>query len=88
MRAHWQNEKDAIGRIQTLKEQRETLNRDLERETDLESASEIRYGRLPELERQITEATDALDSLQTDQTMLKEEVDQTMNEFYSKTLVI
>ncbi len=75
MKAHWQNEKDAISRIQVLKETREGLSRDLERETDLELAAEIRYGRLPEVERQITEATDALGALQSDKTMLKEEVD-------------
>ena len=47
----------------------------LERETDLDVAAEIRYGRIPELERRIDEATAHLDELQTGNRMLKEEVD-------------
>ena len=76
MKAHWQNEKDAIGRIRQLKEEIEGLHRDVDRETDLEKAAEIRYGRIPDLTRRIEEATDALALLQTEQTMLKEEVDE------------
>ncbi len=75
MLAHWTNEKDAIGRIQALKEELEGLRNDLEREEDLERAAEIRYGRIPELERQVEEASTALDGLQGGQRMLKEEVD-------------
>jgi ATP-dependent Clp protease ATP-binding subunit ClpB len=76
MLVHWENEKEAIGRIQGLKEQLEGLRGELERETDLEKAAEIRYGRIPELERQITAATEELGSLQGEQRMLKEEVDE------------
>ncbi|MFM7094696.1 MAG: AAA family ATPase, partial [Actinomycetota bacterium] len=46
-----------------------------ERETDLEKAAEIRYGRIPELERRISGATTHLDELQSSKRMLKEEVD-------------
>ena len=76
MKAHWQNEKDAIDRIRELKEQLEINRSELEREVDLEKASEIRYGVLPEIERQIAEASKALDELQATQKMLKEEVDE------------
>ena len=76
MKAHWQNEKDAIDRIRDLKEQLETNRSELEREDDLEKASEIRYGVLPEIERQIADASKALDELQATQKMLKEEVDE------------
>ncbi|MCE2808041.1 MAG: ATP-dependent chaperone ClpB [Actinobacteria bacterium] len=76
MKAHWQNEKDAIDRIRELKEQLENNRSQLEREDDLEKASEIRYGVLPEIERQISEALKALDELQATQKMLKEEVDE------------
>jgi len=76
MKAHWQNEKDAIDRIRELKEQLENNRSQLEREDDLEKASEIRYGVLPEIERQISEASKALDELQATQKMLKEEVDE------------
>jgi ATP-dependent Clp protease ATP-binding subunit ClpB len=75
MLAHWTNEKEAIGRIRALKEELEGLRNDLERESDLEKAAEIRYGRIPELEREIDAATAALDELQGSQRMLKEEVD-------------
>ncbi|MEX2293733.1 MAG: ATP-dependent chaperone ClpB [Acidimicrobiales bacterium] len=75
MLAHWTNEKEAIGRIRLLKEELEGLRTDLEREADLEKAAEIRYGRIPELEREVDEASAALDELQGGQRMLKEEVD-------------
>jgi ATP-dependent Clp protease ATP-binding subunit ClpB len=76
MVAHWQSEKDAIGTIRTLKEQLEEQRGELERETDLERAAEIRYGVIPDLERQVEEATKRLAELQADQKMLKEEVDE------------
>ena len=75
MLAHWTNEKDAIARIRGRKEELEGLRNDLEREADLEKAAEIRYGRIPELEREIDEATAALAELQGSLRMLKEEVD-------------
>ncbi len=76
MKAHWQSEKDAITAIRDLKEQLEQLRTDLEREGDLEKAAEIRYGRIPELEQQVDEATARLAELQAAQQMLKEEVDE------------
>ena len=76
MVAHWQSEKDAIDRIRELKEQLEAKRSELEREADLEKAAEIRYGQLPELERQVEDATARLAELQAEQKMLKEEVDE------------
>jgi ATP-dependent Clp protease ATP-binding subunit ClpB len=77
MLAHWNNEKEAIGRIRELKEQLEARRSEVERETDLERAAEIRYGQIPELERQVEEATRQLEELQSGgQRMLKEEVDE------------
>ncbi len=78
MTAHWQAEKQAITRIRELKEQleeRKATAERMEREGDLTGASTIRYGEVPDLERQIDEATDALDKLQAGQRFLKEEVD-------------
>jgi ATP-dependent Clp protease ATP-binding subunit ClpB len=75
MKAHWEAEKEAIDRIRTVKEELEQKRIELERETDLERAAEIRYGQIPELERRVGEATEALDVLQATQRMLKEEVD-------------
>jgi ATP-dependent Clp protease ATP-binding subunit ClpB len=76
MKAHWQGEKDAITRIRTLKEELEAHRSLLDREQDLTKAAEIRYGQIPELERSIDEATKKLEELQTEQKMLKEEVDE------------
>ncbi len=76
MVAHWQSEKEAIGRIRELKTELETRRGELEREIDLEKAAEIRYGVIPELEREVDEATKRLAELQGQQKMLKEEVDE------------
>jgi ATP-dependent Clp protease ATP-binding subunit ClpB len=76
MKAHWQSEKDQIAEIRGLKEELEGLRSEVERETDLERAAEIRYGRIPELERRVEEATARLAELQGDKKMLKEEVDE------------
>jgi len=78
MREHWQQEKDAILAIQNLKEELEQMrvNADnAEKSGDYQKASEIRYGRIPELETRISDATLHLDDLQSKQRMLKEEVD-------------
>ena len=75
MKQHWEGEREAIDAIRTLKEELEQLRTQLEREPDLNIAAEIRYGRIPELERRIDEATSHLDELQADNRMLKEEVD-------------
>ena len=75
MKVHWTAEKEAIAAIRTLKEELEALRSAVERETDLAKAAEISYGRIPELERRITGATEHLNTLQLGNRMLKEEVD-------------
>ncbi|WP_420452407.1 ATP-dependent Clp protease ATP-binding subunit [Ilumatobacter sp.] len=75
MREHWEDEKQAIDAIRNLKEELETLRNQVERETDLARAAEIRYGRIPDIERRIEDATVHLDELQQTKAMLKEEVD-------------
>ncbi|MEQ8440149.1 MAG: AAA family ATPase [Ilumatobacter fluminis] len=75
MKQHWEAEKQGIDAIRNLKEELEQLRTQIERETDLNLAAEIRYGRIPELERRIEEATAHLHHLQSEQPMLKEEVD-------------
>ncbi|MDQ1437010.1 MAG: ATP-dependent Clp protease ATP-binding subunit ClpB [Acidimicrobiaceae bacterium] len=76
MKAHWQQEKEAIAAIRSLKEELESLRNAVEREQDLERAAEIRYGQIPELEKQVDAATARLADLQREQKMLKEEVDE------------
>ena len=75
MTTHWEAERQAIGAIRSLKEELESLRAQMERETDLEKAAEIRYGRIPEIDRRIAAATEQLNALQHDTRMLKEEVD-------------
>ncbi len=75
MKQRWESEKAAIEAIRHLKEELEQLRSQVERETDLNLAAEIRYGRIPELERRVNDATAHLDELQSQQRMLKEEVD-------------
>ncbi len=78
MTAHWQAEKEAIASIQHLKGELEKQRGEAERlarEGDYARASEITYGVVPDLERQIEEATSRLDELQKSQRFLKEEVD-------------
>ena len=58
MKAQWENEKNAIGRVQQLREQIEDLNRQIEaaeRNYDLEKAAELKYGRLPQAQKQLEE---------------------------------
>jgi ATP-dependent Clp protease ATP-binding subunit ClpB len=79
MKAHWQEEKEAIDRIRKLKADLEAAHRELqlaERDNDLERAAEIRHGRIPSLQKELDQANDALAALQADQKMLKEEVDE------------
>src|ERR1700731_3363737 len=77
LKAHWQTEKDAIGRIRKLKEQIEQLKADeqrYERTGDLSKVAEIRYGKLSAAEKELKAAQDRLGELQKDHPMLKEEV--------------
>ncbi|WP_419944063.1 ATP-dependent Clp protease ATP-binding subunit [Candidatus Poriferisodalis sp.] len=75
LKAHWQAEKQAIDQIRSLKSESESLAGQVERETDLERAAEIRFGRLPEVNRRLDEAADELAELQSQQRILREEVD-------------
>ncbi|HEV2075946.1 MAG TPA: AAA family ATPase, partial [Thermoleophilaceae bacterium] len=78
MKAHWRGEKEAIEAIREAKERLEQAHRDAERAergADLQRAAELRYGEIPDLEREVREQEARLTELQTDRTMLKEEVD-------------
>ena len=55
-KAQWENEKNAIGKVQKLREELEAANAQLEkaqREYDLNKAAELQYGRIPELKKQL-----------------------------------
>ena len=71
----WQNEKNAIDIVRELKEQLETLRGEAdraERDGNLEKASELRYGRIPEIEKKLDAAVPQAEA--REDVMLKEEV--------------
>ncbi len=73
----WRTEKEHIAKISAVKEMLDQLRREAdraERDFELERASELRYGRIPELERRLATAESELSTLQHDGAMLKEEV--------------
>ena len=77
--AHWEQEKEAIHGSQKLKEELEQVRNEMLRAQqtgDYAKASELQYGRIPELERKIKEQETKLAELQKGQRMLKEEVDE------------
>ena len=56
MKAKWNNEKDAISKVQKLREEIEKVNSEIEkaeREYELNKAAELKYGKLPELQKQL-----------------------------------
>jgi len=79
LKAHWQAEKEAIGKIQALKEQIDAAKTEAEkteRVGDLQKAAELRYGQIPEAERALAAENERLNELQRDVKMLKEEVEE------------
>ena len=79
LRSHWEQEKDAIQAGRQLKEQLEKVRVEVEqaqRSGDYAAASELQYGRVPELEAKIKERERHLQGLQQVKSMLKEEVDE------------
>ncbi|HXO97897.1 MAG TPA: ATP-dependent chaperone ClpB [Chthoniobacterales bacterium] len=77
LKAQWQSEKQVIERSRKLQEQIENLKLELEqaqRQGDLGKASEIQYGRLPDLMKEFEAHNQRLAELQKSQQILKEEV--------------
>ncbi|MFQ6393517.1 ATP-dependent chaperone ClpB [Nocardia sp. KC 131] len=73
----WQNEKSAIDQVRVLKEQLETLRGEserAERDGDLGKAAELRYGRIPALEKELAAAEKTSAVAGDGEVMLKEEV--------------
>ena len=77
MRAHWEQEKEQIDRIRTLKSEIETARGEFERAEragELERAAELRFGTLVRLDKELEEQNAALEEVQREQRMLNEEV--------------
>jgi ATP-dependent Clp protease ATP-binding subunit ClpB len=81
MRHRWEREKGVIGQLQAAKEELEHLREEAaaaERDGDYERASELSYGRIPELQRQVEEAHERIEELRHDgERLLEEEVTET-----------
>lgn len=78
MTAHWKKEKETISKIRGIKERLESTRSEAqiaERDGNLAKAAELKYGTLIELEKTLEEENKKLEDLQSDQKMLKEEVD-------------
>jgi ATP-dependent Clp protease ATP-binding subunit ClpB len=78
MKAHWQNEKEAIQTIRQVKEELERVGieeQQAERDGNLARAAELRYGVAGDLRQRLEEGNKKLVELQADRKMLKEEVD-------------
>jgi len=77
LEAHWKKEKAAITAVRQLKERLEQARAESEREEragNLGRVAELRYGVIPQLEKELEEQTKKLAELQRDHRMLKEEV--------------
>ena len=77
LRARYEAEKQAIGKLQGLREQIESVKRDIERaerDYDLNRAAELKHGKLPDLERRLAAEEEMLVSRQGGEKLLREEV--------------
>ncbi|MGB3570933.1 MAG: AAA family ATPase, partial [Phormidesmis sp.] len=76
--AQWQSEKDIIGQVQTIKEEIDRVNVEIEqaeRAAELNKAAELKYGKLPELQKRLADAEAEISATQTSgKTLLREEV--------------
>ena len=79
VKARWQAEKAAVGKLRELRRQIETTKTEIEqaeRQYDLNRAAELRYGKLAGLEKQLKEEEAALGGSDGKPRLLKEEVDE------------
>ncbi|MBR6747672.1 MAG: AAA family ATPase, partial [Clostridia bacterium] len=76
MKAQWDNEKNAITKVQKLREEIEQLGRDIEKaqnEYDLNRAAELKYGKLPQLQKELEEQ-EALTQKDRENSLLRDKV--------------
>ncbi len=77
MKARWENEKSAIEKVRKLREDMEQVSAQLEKaeaEYDLNKAAELKYGRLPELQRQLEAEERAAEAAEKSSTLLRDKV--------------
>ena len=79
MKAKWENEKNAISKVQKLREEIEQVNAQIEkaeREYDLNKAAELKYGKLPALQKQLEEQEDIAEKSEENRTLLRDKVSE------------
>lgn len=77
LQAKWQNEKDAIGVVQKLREEIEDVNAEIEaaeRKYDLNKAAELKYGKLPQLQKELQEKEHLAEENSGRNTLLRDKV--------------
>ena len=77
MKARWENEKQSIGKVQNLRQEIEKINAEIEmaqNRYDLNKAAELKYGRLPQLQKELEEAEKAGETEEKEDTLLRDKV--------------
>ena len=77
LKAKWENEKNSIGKVQKLREELEALNTEIEKaqeQYDLNKAAELKYGRLPQLQKELAEEEAKAENGQHQTSLLRDKV--------------
>ena len=77
MKARWENEKQSIGKVQNLRQEIEKINAEVEmaqNRYDLNKAAELKYGRLPQLQKELEEAEKTSETEEKEDTLLRDKV--------------
>ncbi len=79
MKAQWENEKNSIGKVQGLREEIEKINGEIEkaeRNYDLNKAAELKYGKLPQLQKELEDEEAIAEKAQSDTSLLRDKVSE------------
>ena len=77
MKARWENEKQSIGKVQNLRQEIEKINAEIEmaqNRYDLNKAAELKYGKLPQLQKELEEAEKTSETEEKEDTLLRDRV--------------
>ena len=77
MKARWENEKQSIGKVQNLRQEIEKINAEIEmaqNRYDLNKAAELKYGKLPQLQKELEEAEKTSEIEEKEDTLLRDKV--------------
>ena len=77
MKARWENEKQSIGKVQNLRQEIEKINAEIEmaqNRYDLNKAAELKYGKLPQLQKELEEAEKTSETEEKEDTLLRDKV--------------